>query len=52
MGRLARFVAAAGMLEVAAKITAENAAIPYLAQMLDLPWEGPVIYRWDADLGG
>ncbi|HWV88431.1 MAG TPA: phosphotransferase family protein [Capillimicrobium sp.] len=50
MARLAVFVAAAGMPEVAGKITAENAAIPYLAQMLDLPWEGPVTYRWDAEL--
>jgi len=50
MGRLAVLVAAAGMPEVAEKITAENAAIPYLAQQLDLPWEGPVTYRWDAEL--
>ena len=40
------------IVEVARKITAENAAIPYLAQQLDLPWEGPVVYRWDEDLLG
>jgi aminoglycoside phosphotransferase (APT) family kinase protein len=50
MARLAVLVAAAGMPEVAEKITAENAAIPYLAQQLDLPWDGPVAYGWDAEL--
>ena len=50
MGRVAMFLAAAGMPEVAEKITAENAAIPYLAQLLDLPWDGPVPYRWNLDV--
>jgi aminoglycoside phosphotransferase (APT) family kinase protein len=44
--RLAILVAAAGMPKAAEKMVAENACIPYLAQLLDLPWDGPVTYPW------
>jgi aminoglycoside phosphotransferase (APT) family kinase protein len=44
--RLPKLLAAAGLREAADAVANNNAGIPYLAQMLDLPWDGPLLFPW------